>query len=235
MLQLITSSSAAMAKSASTSTAHLVPTVCRPPPFTLIRRNTAPYQTNDREFRSVVATSPTRHSPLTPVSTPKHVRPSLQSMRSLSSPTLTPARGRPTSMRTRLIEPASQTSALHRHQSHKKSESFSARARRAPPPSAVPSPKLFSTEAAHVVEIPLPCPGGTPFSPEMVTISVKKGARIHVIADAWHLEENCHFEWQLTFSPRTVNMTSLRAELNDARTLLTITVRKVGHFDRMYA
>ncbi|ETW84212.1 hypothetical protein HETIRDRAFT_248196, partial [Heterobasidion irregulare TC 32-1] len=55
--------------------------------------------------------------------------------------------------------------------------------------------------------------------PEMVTIAVKKGGRIDIVADAWHLEQDCHYEWHLAFPLRTVDMTSLRATFNDSGTL----------------
>ena len=88
----------------------------------------------------------------------------------------------------------------------------------------------------------------------MVTIAVKKGGRIDIVADAWHLEQDCksphrvsineynvelvflgHYEWHLAFPLRTVDMTSLRATFNDSGTLLTISVRKAGALGRMYA
>ncbi|EIM87913.1 uncharacterized protein STEHIDRAFT_27281, partial [Stereum hirsutum FP-91666 SS1] len=49
--------------------------------------------------------------------------------------------------------------------------------------------------------------------PENVTISAKKGDRIDVVADAWGMEEACHFEWRVSFQPRTVDMGSLRARI----------------------
>lgn len=64
---------------------------------------------------------------------------------------------------------------------------------------------------------------------------MKKGGRIDIVADAWHLEQDCHYEWHLAFPLRTVDMTSLRATFNDSGTLLTISVRKAGALGRMYA
>ncbi|KAA1477142.1 hypothetical protein DENSPDRAFT_760015, partial [Dentipellis sp. KUC8613] len=60
---------------------------------------------------------------------------------------------------------------------------------------------------------------------EMVTIAAKKGDRLGIIADAWHLEQDCHFEWDFAFEPRTVDMSTLRAKV-EADGKLVITVRR---------
>ncbi|THH04037.1 hypothetical protein EW146_g10283 [Bondarzewia mesenterica] len=114
-------------------------------------------------------------------------------------------------------------------------ESSTTQSRRTPPPSAIPSPHYHTSDSTHTVEIPFPCPGGKPFPPEMVTISLKKGNRIDIVADAWHLEKDCHYEWHVAFPSRTVDMSSLRARFNEDGTQLTINVRNIGCPERMYA
>ncbi|TFY66369.1 hypothetical protein EVG20_g4721 [Dentipellis fragilis] len=105
-------------------------------------------------------------------------------------------------------------------------ESPCARRRRAPPRSCAPSVRTHNVDGMQIVEIPLPCPGGKPFCAEMVTIAAKKGDRLRIIADAWHLEQDCHFEWDFAFEPRTVDMSTLRAKV-EADGKLVITVRKL--------
>ncbi|KAI0034762.1 hypothetical protein K488DRAFT_44774 [Vararia minispora EC-137] len=85
--------------------------------------------------------------------------------------------------------------------------------------------RLTSSQSSHRLDIPLPKPGGQPFAPEMVTIAAMKGDRLDVTADAWHLEENCHFEWHIAFPPETVDMASIRAEF-DRQGNLAIKVRR---------
>jgi len=59
----------------------------------------------------------------------------------------------------------------------------------------------------------------------MVTISAKKGDRLAVVADAWHMEEDCHYEWQIRFAPHDIDMNSIRA-LFDDKGHLTINVQR---------
>ncbi|ETW83826.1 hypothetical protein HETIRDRAFT_449455 [Heterobasidion irregulare TC 32-1] len=103
--------------------------------------------------------------------------------------------------------------------------------RRTPPPSAVPQPRFRFNGNTHSVDIPLPCPGGRPFAPEMITISLKRGDRMDIVADAWHLEEDCHYEWHISL-PRAIDISSLRARFNDDGTLLTIDVRNTRYSNR---
>jgi hypothetical protein len=58
----------------------------------------------------------------------------------------------------------------------------------------VPLPCVVSSDTTHTLSIALPRPGGAPLAPEMVTVSVRRGGRLVVVADAWHLEHDC--EWR---------------------------------------
>ena len=58
----------------------------------------------------------------------------------------------------------------------------------------VPPPCIVSSDTTHTLSIALPRPGGAPLAPEMVTVSVRRGGRLVVVADAWHLEHDC--EWR---------------------------------------
>lgn len=82
----------------------------------------------------------------------------------------------------------------------------------------------------------------------MVTISAKKGDSLAVVADAWHMEEDCkfisaslkffiyiqflkigHYEWQIRFAPRDIDMNSIRA-LFDDNGYLTINVQRRAQY-----
>lgn len=79
----------------------------------------------------------------------------------------------------------------------------------------------------------------TQLLPEMVTVSAKKGSKLDIVADIWHQEKDCklavrsevprgrmkriadlfsscttaHYEWEITFPPRDVDMSSIRVDL----------------------
>ena len=57
------------------------------------------------------------------------------------------------------------------------------------PPNAIPTIRVLHAPNAYAFDVALP----STILPEMVTISAKKGNKLRVIADAWHLEDNC--EW----------------------------------------
>jgi hypothetical protein len=64
-----------------------------------------------------------------------------------------------------------------------------ARARRSVPPSDTPPMSINSCPSKHTLEVHLP----SAIQPEMVTISAKKGNRLVIVADAWHMETDCKF------------------------------------------
>jgi hypothetical protein len=69
-------------------------------------------------------------------------------------------------------------------------ESPLAHARRGAGSDAPPAQiETFST--LYRLSIVLPRPGGAPLAPEMITVSARRGARLAVVADAWHLEHDC--------------------------------------------
>ena len=55
----------------------------------------------------------------------------------------------------------------------------------------VPPPCVVSSDTTHTLSIALPRPGGAPLDPEMITVSARRGGRLVVVADAWHLEHDC--------------------------------------------
>jgi hypothetical protein len=62
-----------------------------------------------------------------------------------------------------------------------------ARSRRAVSPSDSPPIHLSSSSSRHTLGVQLP----TVIQPDMVTISVKRGDKLEIVADAWHMEANC--------------------------------------------
>jgi len=59
----------------------------------------------------------------------------------------------------------------------------------------------------------------------MVTISANKGDRLRVVADAWHMEGESHYEWQISFPPSDVDIRAVHAKFQkDGR--LTIDVKR---------
>lgn len=61
------------------------------------------------------------------------------------------------------------------------------RSRRSPPPDSCPPMVVQSTTTSHVLSVTLP----RVIQPDMVTVAAKKGDRVDVIADAWHMERDC--------------------------------------------
>ncbi|KAH9030547.1 hypothetical protein EDB84DRAFT_1494011 [Lactarius hengduanensis] len=84
----------------------------------------------------------------------------------------------------------------------------------------VPPVRIVSTDTMHTVSIVLPRPGGAPLAPEMVTISARRGGRVAVVADAWHLEHDCHYEWRVALPPKEVDLGAVRARFGDDGTLV---------------
>jgi len=64
--------------------------------------------------------------------------------------------------------------------------------------------------------------------PEMVTISANKGDRLRVVADAWHMERESHYEWQISFPPLDVDIRAVHAKFHPDG-CLTIDVRRRHH------
>ena len=105
----------------------------------------------------------------------------------------------------------------------------------------VPPPCIVSSDTTHTLSITLPRPGGAPLAPEMVTVSVRRGGRLVVVADAWHLEHDCewrsagwgipfpfsflcfsagHYEWHVALPPREVDLGAVRARFGEDGTLV---------------
>lgn len=64
-----------------------------------------------------------------------------------------------------------------------------ARSRRAPSPSRTPPMHVTNTASLYTLSAQLPIE----IQPEMITVSAKKGDRIDVVADAWHMETDCEY------------------------------------------
>ncbi|EGN98744.1 hypothetical protein SERLA73DRAFT_53840 [Serpula lacrymans var. lacrymans S7.3] len=90
---------------------------------------------------------------------------------------------------------------------------------------------LQSTLNAYTLIVHLP----RVISPEMVTISAKKGERLDVVADAWHMEHDCHYEWQVRFAPGDVDMSSVRARFNSDGRLSIDVQRHTAESGHIYA
>ncbi|KAJ7178057.1 hypothetical protein C8R46DRAFT_943005 [Mycena filopes] len=95
--------------------------------------------------------------------------------------------------------------------------SLTARSRRVPTPSGYPPLQISSSAAKYTLDISLPAA----IKPEMVTITTAKGDILKIVADAWHLESDCHFEWEIVFPPQDVDIASISAKF-DARGRLTV-------------
>ncbi|KAI0306183.1 hypothetical protein B0F90DRAFT_1624016 [Multifurca ochricompacta] len=93
-------------------------------------------------------------------------------------------------------------------------ESPLAHARRGAGPN-VPPARIETSPTSYVLSIVLPRPGGTPLAPEMITVSARRGGRLAVVADAWHLEHDCHYEWNVAFPPSGVDLRTVRARFGE--------------------
>lgn len=96
----------------------------------------------------------------------------------------------------------------------------------------VPPARIVSSDTTHTVSIVLPRPGGAPLAPEMVTISARRGGRLAVVADAWHLEHDCHYEWHVALPPKEVDLGAVRARFGDDGTLVIDVPRSVTRYGR---
>jgi len=91
--------------------------------------------------------------------------------------------------------------------SNSSTPSPTARWRRSPSPECCPKMVIHSTYSTHILAVVLP----RAIQSEMVTVSVKKGDRLDIVADAWHMEHDCHYEWQVHFASCDADMSSVRA------------------------
>jgi hypothetical protein len=70
-------------------------------------------------------------------------------------------------------------------------ESPLAHARRSAAGHNVPPGHIETFPKIYRLSITLPRPGGAQFASEMITVSARRGGRLAVVADAWHLEHDC--------------------------------------------
>jgi hypothetical protein len=92
-------------------------------------------------------------------------------------------------------------------------ESPLAHARRGAASDAAPPAQIETFSTLYRLSIVLPRPGGEPLAPEMITVSARRGARLAVVADAWHLEHDCEFWWHFFICPFRVVFTVHRRSL----------------------
>lgn len=138
------------------------------------------------------------------------------------------------------ISPCPSIEASSSSSSDSSSSSPTARWRRSPSPESRPTMVIQSTLSTHSLSVVLP----RAIQSEMVTVSVKKGDKLNIVADAWHMENDCkyslcikwwslnsfswmlgHYEWQVHFAPGDADMPSVRARFApDGK--LTITVQR---------
>ncbi|EIW84459.1 hypothetical protein CONPUDRAFT_100593 [Coniophora puteana RWD-64-598 SS2] len=99
------------------------------------------------------------------------------------------------------------------------------RERRSPPPGKAPAMSITSNTFSHSLSVALP----REIHPAMVDVSCLKGERVSVVADAWHMEESCHYEWLIHFAANDVDMGSVTARFGPGHTLL-IDVHRKGRY-----
>ncbi|KAJ7507178.1 Hsp70 protein-domain-containing protein [Mycena galericulata] len=88
--------------------------------------------------------------------------------------------------------------------------SLMARSRRVPSSSRYPPVNITASATNYTLDISLP----TAIKPEMVTITTAKGDKLRIVADAWNLEADCHFEWEIVFPPHDVDILTIRARFD---------------------
>jgi hypothetical protein len=76
---------------------------------------------------------------------------------------------------------------FHRAPSSRAFPSLLDRPRRTPPPTQLPEMDISSSNAKYTLHVQLPIT----IQPEMITISAQKGDKLKVVADAWHMENDC--------------------------------------------
>ncbi|KAF6755025.1 hypothetical protein DFP72DRAFT_1064564 [Ephemerocybe angulata] len=104
------------------------------------------------------------------------------------------------------------------------------RCRRMPPSNHTPQMTVASTLYNYTLSVKL----SPAIQPEMVTVCANKGDKLKVVADAWHREDESHYEWQICFPPRDIDMGSVHASLrfDDGEKTLTIDVRRIPRLYR---
>ena len=60
--------------------------------------------------------------------------------------------------------------------------------------------RVYSSTERHTLAVALPAARALGLSPEMVTVSAKRGSRLAVVADLWHLESDCECFFRFIYS-----------------------------------
>ncbi|KAH9998917.1 hypothetical protein BJV77DRAFT_978028 [Russula vinacea] len=92
----------------------------------------------------------------------------------------------------------------------------------------VPPAQIETLPKSYRLSIALPRPGGAQLASEMITVSARRGGRLAVVADAWHLEHDCHFEWHFAFPQPDVDLGAVQARLGKDGILVIDVPRRRG-------
>ncbi|KAG5719860.1 hypothetical protein E4T56_gene16140 [Termitomyces sp. T112] len=111
---------------------------------------------------------------------------------------------------------------FHHTMSQGASPSSPDRAHRSPS-SYFPKMDVSTIQAKHTFRVQLP----NTIESEMITISANKGDKLKVVADAWNMQSDCHYEWQICFAPCDVDLSAVQARFEPGGQL-TIDVRRTG-------
>lgn len=122
--------------------------------------------------------------------------------------------------------PSPHVMTFHRAPSSRDIPSPMDRPRRTPPPTQLPNMTISSTPANHTLHVQLP----VSIQPEMITIAAQKGDKLKVVADAWHMENDCHYEWEISFPPHDIDMTAIQAKLEPNGHLYIYVRRLTTHY-----
>ncbi|KAL4246434.1 hypothetical protein ABKN59_009642 [Abortiporus biennis] len=85
---------------------------------------------------------------------------------------------------------------------------------------------ISSSTTEHKVSLRIPW-AEKEIIPEMITVSAKRGDRLGVVADVWDKEVDSHYEWEIQYPPRDVDMSSIRVHLGDG--YITIKARRYSY------
>ncbi|KAJ3548494.1 hypothetical protein NMY22_g1239 [Coprinellus aureogranulatus] len=141
---------------------------------------------------------------------------------SLSAATRQPAPSVQTPMHAANNTSSKTASSSNSHRGYDDLPSPMDRSRRMPSSNHAPQMTVASSVYFYTLSVQLP----TAIQPEMVTVCANKGDKLKVVADAWHMENESHYEWQITFPPRDVDMSAVHARFDDSKNL-TIDVRRL--------
>ncbi|TFK62557.1 hypothetical protein BDN72DRAFT_848537 [Pluteus cervinus] len=80
----------------------------------------------------------------------------------------------------------------------------------AEPDHVYPAMSLISTSRDYTFSVTLPVVNRV----AMITVSANRGDKLKVIADAWPMQNNCHYEWNIIFPPLDIDMLGVKAKFS---------------------